>query len=108
MKNKILNMLGLAQKAGRIASGELAVRNAVKTGKVSYLLIARDASAASRKSLSDMAASRKIPCHVWGTKEELGQAVGKEERSGIAITDSGFAGRIRIMLEEETEGKQGD
>ena len=42
---------------------------------------------------------------MWGTKEELGQAVGKAERSGIAITDSGFAGRIRIMLEEETEGK---
>ena len=32
-KQKILNMIGLAQKAGKVASGEFSTEKAVKTGK---------------------------------------------------------------------------
>ena len=94
-------MLGLAQKAGRIASGETAAESAVKSGNTYLLIVAADASDGSSKHWTDMTAYRKIPQVKWGSKEELGRAVGKAQRSALAVTDEGFARRIREMLQEE-------
>ena len=43
-KQKILNMIGLAQKAGKVASGEFSTEKAVKTGKAYTVIVADDAS----------------------------------------------------------------
>ena len=42
-KNSVLSMLGLAAKAGKIASGEFSVEKAVKSGKAFLVMIAEDA-----------------------------------------------------------------
>lgn len=102
-------MLGLAQKAGRVASGETAAEYAVRSGEARLLIAAEDASAGSRKRLLDRAAYRKIPALVWGDKESLGRAVGKNERAGLVITEEGFARQIAELIRqdkntEETEG----
>ena len=39
MKAKILNLIGLAQKAGKVVSGDYGVTKAIKTGKAKLLLI---------------------------------------------------------------------
>ena len=108
MKKRILNILGLAQKAGRLAAGERAVEDAIRSGKARLLLIAKDASANSRKHPSDMAVYRSLPYVFWGNKEELGRTIGKEERSGIVINDPGLADRIQVLLKEESEEKEGE
>ena len=38
-KQKILNMIGLAQKAGKVASGEFSTEKAVKTGKAYTVIV---------------------------------------------------------------------
>ena len=43
--------LGLAQKAGKVASGDFAVRSALNGGKAKLMLIACDAAEASRKGI---------------------------------------------------------
>ena len=47
--NRILSSLGLAQKAGCIASGEYAVEKAVKGGLASLVIVAEDASDNTKK-----------------------------------------------------------
>ena len=47
--NRILSSLGLAQKAGCIASGEYAVEKAVKGGLASLVIVAEDALIIQRK-----------------------------------------------------------
>ena len=51
----ILSMLGLAQKAGRIASGEFATEKAVRSGRANLILLTEDASANTQKKITDMA-----------------------------------------------------
>ena len=41
---RIMNLLGMAQKAGRIVSGNFAVEQAIKGGKAKYLIVAADAA----------------------------------------------------------------
>lgn len=98
MQNKVLSLLGLAMKAGLTASGETGVLEAIKTGKACMVLIADDASDNSRKLYSDKCSFYEIPCFFWGTKEQLGHAIGKEERSAVAICDAGFSGAIAKKL----------
>ena len=52
--NRILSSLGLAQKAGCIASGEYAVEKAVKGGLASLVIVAEDASDNTKKKMKNI------------------------------------------------------
>ena len=48
MKNKILSLISLATKAGKIVSGEFAVEKAVKEEKALLVIVSVDASKRSK------------------------------------------------------------
>ena len=54
MNDKVISLLGLAERAGKIASGEFAAEKAVKTGKARLIIVAEDASDNTKKKFSDM------------------------------------------------------
>lgn len=92
MKNKknVLFALGLAQKAGKLASGDTAVQYAVKAGKAFVIILAEDASENSRKDIINMGKNYDTPVLTGLTKAELGQAIGKAQRTAIAVLDINF------------------
>ena len=98
---KAAAMLGLAQRAGRIAGGALAAEKAIRGGKAYLVILAEDASANTIKKFSNMAAWNKVPLQSCLTREELGRRIGKEERSVLAVTDGNFAEAIQKHLSEE-------
>ena len=49
--NNVAFALGLAQKAGKTASGDVAVRAALKSGEVKVLVLAQDAAPNSKKEI---------------------------------------------------------
>ncbi|MEE1038368.1 MAG: ribosomal L7Ae/L30e/S12e/Gadd45 family protein [Eubacterium sp.] len=107
-QNKILSLLGLAQKAGKVLSGEFATDKGVKEGRAVMVLVPMDASDNTKKRFSNMCEFYKVPIYFFGTKEQLGHAIGKEMRSSLAITDEGFAKSLIKHLEQSansTEGK---
>ena len=65
MTDKALSMIGLATKAGKIASGEFAVESAVRKGKACLVIIASDASDNTKKSFNDMGAYY----HLWNKRK---------------------------------------
>ena len=97
---KVLSMFGLAARAGRIASGEFQTETAVKAGTACLVVVAEDASDNTKKLFHDKCSFYKVPVVTFGTKEELGHAIGKEFRASLAILDAGFAGAIMKKLEE--------
>ena len=97
LKNKFFSMLSLCQRAGRLVSGELPCENAVKSGKAKLLIIAEDASANTKKKFENAAFAHKTECVVMGNKIELGQTIGKDMRSSVAITDEGFAQQLKKL-----------
>jgi ribosomal protein L7Ae-like RNA K-turn-binding protein len=101
-------MIGLATKAGKTVSGEFAVENAIKSQKARLVLIAEDASHNSQKLFRDKSTYYEVPYVLFGTKEMLGRAVGKQYRSAVAVVDPGFAKTIINKLEHVvTQGKNG-
>ena len=91
MKDKRLNMLSIAMKAGKVVSGEDMTLESVKARRAYLVIIAADASDNTKKLFYDKCRHYKIPITEYGTKSELGWAIGKAERSSVAIEDKGLA-----------------
>lgn len=104
-EQKVSSLLGLAQKAGKISSGELAVEKAVKSGQGKLLILATDCSAATKKSYRDMTSYYNVELYELFSKEQLGTYIGKEYRAALAVTDSGFCTAIRKLLDAQLDKK---
>ena len=95
--NKVLSLLGLATKAGKVASGDFSTEKSVKTGKGFLVLVADDASQNTRKKFQNMCDFYEVPIYFIANKEELGRFCGKEFRASLAVQDENFA---KAMLKE--------
>ena len=96
----VLQLLGLAQKAGFVKSGEFMTETSIKEGKAWLCIVAKDASDNTRKKFSDACSYRKVPFMEYSDKETLGHAIGKEFRSCLCITDQGFARQLQIKSDQ--------
>lgn len=96
--DKVLSLLGIAKKAGRVVSGETATENAIKGEKAYLVIVAADASANTKKHFSDMCKFRGIPYVEYSDKQSLGRAIGTDYRSNIAVNDSGLAASIEEQI----------
>lgn len=102
--DKVLGLAGLAKRAGMTASGENAVKEAVRFGKAQLVLIAVDASMNTTKSLTDSCKYYDVPYYIYGTKDTLGHAVGHEFNAALCINDTGFAESIKKYLHANING----
>lgn len=87
--------LGLAQKAGKVASGDFAVRSALKSGKAKLLIVAADAAPNSKKDMYYLAEVAGVEVLELLTRDQLGFAIGKAQRTALAITDFNFAKMLK-------------
>ncbi len=101
MQNKVLSMLGLAEKSGNVASGEFSTEQSVKKGKSYLVIVAEDASDNTKKQFTDMTNFYEVPMIIYGTKDDLGNAIGKQFRASISINDENFARAIEKKLQSD-------
>lgn len=95
----VLSLLGIAAKGRNLVSGEFAVEKAVKEGKAFLVIVAYEASNNTKKKFRNMCEFYEVPIAEYGTKDSLGHAIGKEERSSIGITDQGLSNGILKLIE---------
>ncbi len=100
--DKVLNMVGLATKAGKVVSGEFSVEKAIKSNQAFLVMIAADASDNTKKMFRNMCNYRNVPLVHYGDKESLGKCMGKQLRVSIAFLDEGFANAILKQVPQET------
>lgn len=94
----IYNYLGIAQRAGKIVSGENTLINKGNFQKYTLLIIANDASQAVKKKFINKAINNNIHYLLFGNKENLGKAIGKSPRTVLALTDRNLAQKIMELI----------
>jgi ribosomal protein L7Ae-like RNA K-turn-binding protein len=102
-KAKLLNMLGLATRAGKVVSGEFMTEKSVKEGKALLCIVAEDASDNTKKLFRDKCSYYEVSYYVFATKDELGHAIGKTTRASLAILDDGFKNAIEKLIIKQEE-----
>ena len=94
-------MIGLAQKAGKTASGEFSTEKAVKTGCAALVIVSTESSDNTKKKFRNMCTYYEVPLYILSDKEALGHAMGKEFRASLAVQDANFAQAIMKVLGKE-------
>lgn len=98
MNKNYLNILGLANAAKKIVSGETLLKN-IRNGKVSLVLIAANASDNIKKKLTDKCHYYHIQYYIIDVESDvLAKAIGKENRVAVGIIDRGFAKKIKEII----------
>lgn len=96
MDNKVLRMIGLANRAGKVITGTELCEKAVKSGKAKLVILAKEASASTVKTFENFG----IDIVFVESRELLGKYTGKEIRTVAVICDEGFARVIKKESEE--------
>ena len=105
MNARALNALGMCMRAGRLASGEQACLNAIRRGTACLVLVDEGASQNTRKMFADSCAYYGVPL-MTAPADSLGAAIGRPGRMTVAVTDEGFAARIRQLAGQETQKQE--
>ena len=98
INDKLAAALGLAMRAGRVRSGELAAVSAVRSGKAFAAVLDEEASESTKKHWSEICKRAGVPLYFAGG---VGRAIGREAHMIAAITDKGFA----LMIERAQNGE---
>ena len=96
--NRMLNMLGLCMRAGKIISGEKACVQAIRAGAACAVVLDKAAAKNATKAVTDACNYHQVPL-IYSPEDELGYAIGKPGRMVAAITDPSLADRI-LQLEK--------
>jgi ribosomal protein L7Ae-like RNA K-turn-binding protein len=97
MRQKILNLLGLATRAGLLVSGEDTVIDAIQRKKAKIVFLGNDASSNTLDKFQKKCFFYKIELNTMFTSEDLSCSIGKN-RMVLAILDEGFYKSIKKYL----------
>ncbi|WP_160719966.1 YlxQ family RNA-binding protein [Bacillus sp. USDA818B3_A] len=97
--NQWMSLLGLANRARKIISGEELALKEIRNNKAKLVLLAKDASANTTKKITDKCNSYHVPLKFVEDRYLLGQAIGKEARVVVAVLDHGFAKKLVTLLD---------
>lgn len=98
-KQKVLNLLGLAQRAGKVISGNDLVLTNIKHQKAKVVFLAEEAGFHTVKEFNFMSKKFNIPLIQIFNGDELSDAIGKP-RKIIAVVDQGFAEAMLNLINQ--------
>jgi ribosomal protein L7Ae-like RNA K-turn-binding protein len=101
-ESRVPGLLGLARRAGGIAAGTEAVREAIRAGKARLVVVATDVSPAQSAKVRRTLAGHPVRNVAWGSRSELGAAVGLAPLSAVAVTHARLAAEMLELLETRT------
>lgn len=100
---KVYSYIGLSARSRKLVSGEFSTEKAVKSFTAQLVLVAADASDNTKKLFRNKCTFYEVPFYEFGTKEELGHALGKEICASLAFTDEGLANAAMKQLNQEVK-----
>lgn len=104
MNDKILSLLGICRRAGKLVIGAAPIIEAVTGNKARLIVFANDFSKNSAKPVREKALEKNVTIlTVNRNKAEISNAVGKL-CGAAAIIDEGFAKKLAQLIENEDLG----
>jgi len=89
---RLLGLLGLGLRAGRIAVGVDAVRKELQAGKCWCVVVAGDASPRAMEKVVRLASAKQVPMLAGPSAEAIGAQLGKPPVMAVGVRDRALAG----------------
>ncbi len=97
-KNKVLGLIGLSAKAGKIEFGADAVEEAIKKRKVKLVIVSEDAASRTKDNFEFLSKQHQISFAIFAKKDELSKAIGKDNKAVLAIKDKNLSNEILKII----------
>lgn len=99
MDTKIYMLLGLMRRANWLLIGEESCRKCAKSGKIKFVLIAKDASLGTRDKIVSMCKYNNIEYRIFGEKDIIGKYIGKGDVAIVGTNNDGFFKKLISMID---------
>ncbi len=97
-ESKVLGLLGLSTKAGKVCFGRDACIDLIEKRKIKLVIVAVDASDRTKKDIKFICDKNNTKICFYGTIEALSKAIGKNNKAIIGIKDENFAKQIEKII----------
>lgn len=94
---RLLNLVGLAMRAGQVISGDDMAEREVRAGRAALILMDAGISDRTREKYQSLSKGRGIPLHEISA-DALGRAIGRENRMIAAIRKGPLAKQMATLL----------
>lgn len=91
--------MGLARRAGHVLMGQTLVEESIDRHKASFVIVATDLSVRTKQQIVARCQAENIPYYEGGTKQELSQAIGKQNYGIFAVTKKQCSKKLMNLLE---------
>ncbi|PYP73285.1 MAG: 50S ribosomal protein L7 [Gemmatimonadetes bacterium] len=101
MSGKLIRLLGLGLRAGRVVVGVTGVRAQLQRDGLSCVVLAADASARTREKVERLARARGVSVLAGPAALDLGAGLGRRPVQAVGVADAGLArGLLRLGRSE--------
>ena len=98
-QDKVLRLLGLATRAGKIAFGTDSVIDTINKNKAKLVLIAKDASDRTKKNIIRISQENNVQVRIYGSIDSISKNIGKENKAVICIKDINFVKEMLKLID---------
>lgn len=98
-KNRVLGMLGISAKAGKVVCGNDATIEDIERHKVKLVIVAEDSSEKTKKNMKYVCDKNKIPILEFGKIDEISRTIGKSNKAIIGIKSKSLSEAIKKLVE---------
>ena len=95
INRKILGLIGLSAKAGKISFGADSVETQIRKRKINLVIIAENSSERTKDKFKKISQENGIPYIIIGEIDELSKAIGKSNKAIIGIKDLNLSKEIQ-------------
>lgn len=93
--SKVLGLIGLAMKAGKVCFGADSVEENILKKKVKLVIISNDSSERTKSKFIEICNKNNIPVIIDGEIDILSKTIGKNNKAILGIKDVNFADLIQ-------------
>lgn len=94
MNDRVLGMIGLAVRAGKVRFGVFMTEKAIDEGCASLVIASEDIGASNRRRIENRCKECNVELMFYSDKQTLSRAAGKKDMPVLAVCDEGFAKAI--------------
>lgn len=98
INNKVLGLLGLARRAGKVSFGTESVLDTVERKRAKLVIIAEDSAQRTKKNIEEICNQNEVPVKIFGTIEELSKSIGQSNKAVICVKDINFSNEILKII----------
>ena len=94
MNDRVLGMIGLAVRAGKVRFGVFMTEKAIDEGSACLVIASEDIGASNRRRIENRCKECDVELMFYSDKQTLSRAAGKKDMPVLAVCDEGFAKAI--------------